>query len=56
LPISRTRGLNRERFSSIFTGTVSLGGHLKTGQSWTGQNRPVGRAPQAVRVFYRIAA
>ena len=32
-----------------------LGGHLKTGQSWTGQNRPVGRAPQAVRVFYRIA-
>jgi hypothetical protein len=34
----------------------TLGGHLKTGQSWTGQNRPVGRAPQAVRVFYRIAA
>jgi len=32
-----------------------LSGHLKTGQSWTGQNRPVGRAPQAVRVFYRIA-
>jgi hypothetical protein len=30
-----------------------LGGHLKTGQSWTGQNRPVGRAPQA-RGFYRI--
>jgi hypothetical protein len=24
-----------------------LGGHLKTGQSWTGQNRPVGRRPQA---------
>src|SRR3989441_8220108 len=29
-----------------------LGGHLKTGQSWTGQNRPVGEPPQA-RVFYR---
>jgi hypothetical protein len=29
-----------------------LGGHLKTGQSWTGQNRPVGEPPQA-RVLYR---
>jgi hypothetical protein len=28
----------------------ALGGHLKTGQSWTGQNRPVGEPPQA-RVF-----
>ena len=25
----------------------NLGGHLKTGQSWTGQNRPVGEPPQA---------
>jgi hypothetical protein len=32
---------------------VGLGGHLKTGQSWTGQNRPVGAPPQA-RVFYRV--
>jgi TolA-binding protein len=24
-----------------------LGGHLKTGQSWTGQNRPVGEPPPA---------
>ena len=37
------------------TGLGNLGGHLKTGQSWTGQNRPVGRAPQAVRVSYRMA-
>jgi hypothetical protein len=29
-----------------------LGGHLKTGQSWTGQPRPVGAPPQA-SVFYR---
>jgi hypothetical protein len=33
--------------------TYPLGGHLKTGQSWTGQNRPVGELPQA-RVFYRV--
>ena len=26
---------------------IGLGGHLKTGQSWTGQNRPVGHEPQA---------
>jgi hypothetical protein len=26
--------------------TVFLGGHLKTGQSWTGQNRPVGERPK----------
>src|SRR5439155_27172799 len=26
---------------------AALGGHLKTGQSWTGQNRPVGEPPQA---------
>jgi len=32
-----------------------LGGHLKTGQSWTGQNRPVGEPPQA-RVLYRVRA
>jgi nitroimidazol reductase NimA-like FMN-containing flavoprotein (pyridoxamine 5'-phosphate oxidase superfamily) len=25
----------------------ALGGHLKTGQLWTGQNRPVGRQSQA---------
>ena len=30
-----------------------LGGHLKTGQLWTGQNRPVREPPQA-RVFYRV--
>jgi hypothetical protein len=24
-----------------------LGGHLKTGQLWTGQNRPVRKPPQA---------
>jgi hypothetical protein len=30
----------------------TLGGHLKTGQLWTGQNRPVGGPPHA-RVFYR---
>jgi len=30
-----------------------LGGHLKTGQSWTGQNRPVGRRSQA-GVLYRV--
>lgn len=30
----------------------NLGGHLKTGQSWTGENRPVGEPPQA-RVLYR---
>jgi hypothetical protein len=29
-------------------GTVLLlGGHLKTGQLWTGQNRPVGKRSQA---------
>ena len=33
----------------------NLGGHLKTGQSWTGQNRPVGEPPQA-RVLYRVRA
>jgi two-component system NtrC family sensor kinase len=32
--------------------SLTLGGHLKTGQLWTGQNRPVGAAPQA-GVFYR---
>jgi hypothetical protein len=26
--------------------TVPLGGHLKTGQSWTGQTRPVGERPK----------
>jgi hypothetical protein len=25
---------------------ATLGGHLKTGQSWTGQNRPVGERPK----------
>ena len=30
----------------------NLGGHLKTDQLSTGQNRPVGEPPQA-RVFYR---
>jgi hypothetical protein len=25
---------------------VNLGGHLKTGQSWTGQTRPVGEHPK----------
>jgi hypothetical protein len=25
---------------------VTLGGHLKTGQLWTGQNRPVGHRPK----------
>jgi len=25
----------------------ALGGHLKTGQSWTGQSRPVAAQPQA---------
>jgi uncharacterized membrane protein YvbJ len=25
----------------------ALGGHLKTGQLWTGQNRPVGKRSQA---------
>ena len=39
----------------MFVLQMGLGGHLKTGQSWTGQNRPVGRAPQA-RGFYRIGA
>ena len=38
-----------------FTRQETLGGHLKTGQSWTGQNRPVGRAPQA-QGFYSIGA
>ena len=38
-----------------YSATERLGEHLKTGQSWTGQNRPVGRAPQAVRVSYRMA-
>ena len=40
-----------ERMYLIFAPKV-LGGHLKTGQSWTGQNRPVGEPPQA-RVLYR---
>ena len=31
----------------------SLGGHLKTGQLWTPENRPVREPPQA-RVFYRV--
>jgi hypothetical protein len=26
---------------------LALGGHLKTGQLWTGQNRPVGERSQA---------
>ena len=26
---------------------INLGGHLKTGQLWTGQNRPVREPPQA---------
>ena len=29
-----------------FEMTSSLGGHLKTGQLWTGQNRPVGERPK----------
>jgi SAM-dependent methyltransferase len=33
--------------------SLNLGGHLKTGQSWTGQTRPVGARPQA-RAFYRV--
>ena len=36
----------------IHLSPTTLGGHLKTGQSWTGQNRPVGEPPQA-RVLYR---
>ena len=36
---------------SDFT-ALGLGGHLKTGQLWTGENRPVGEPPQA-RVLYR---
>ena|SRR6266566_9363181 len=32
---------------------LPLGGHPKTGQLWTGQNRPVREPPQA-RVFYRV--
>ena len=30
-----------------------LGGHLKTGQLWTGQNRPVGRAPPSASLVLR---
>jgi hypothetical protein len=47
----------REAFELLFEGerrqfierrrAKSLGGHLKTGQSWTGQNRPVGEPPPA---------
>ena len=32
----------------------TLGGHLKTGQLWTGQTRPVGTGAPSVRVFYRM--
>ncbi len=46
---------NGARYNLQFPLGPGLGGHLKTGQSWTGQNRPVGRAPQARR-FYRIGA
>ena len=31
----------------------TFGAHPKTGQWWTGQNRPVREPPQA-RVFYRV--
>lgn len=41
------------RFPGKRFGYPTLGGHLKTGQSWTGQNRPVGARPQA-RAFYRV--
>jgi hypothetical protein len=48
-----------ERFGvRVFSGQTAdiaelLGGHLKTGQSWTAQNRPVGARSQA-RAFYRV--
>ena len=60
LGLSRRRdALTRDGHSaSLMIGDESggqwiLGGHLKTGQSWTGQNRPVREPPQA-RVFYRV--
>src|SRR3989442_14907300 len=37
---------NRDRYSYIAARQL-LGGHLKTGQLWTGQNRPVREPPQA---------
>jgi len=37
--------LGDSRLSGLL-GKLNLGGHLKTGQSWTGQNRPVGERPK----------
>jgi hypothetical protein len=36
-----------ERDPTLTPSPPFLGGHVKTGQWWTGQNRPVGEPPQA---------
>jgi hypothetical protein len=49
-PVGYVPGLYRVAQNNRMQRTT-LGGHLKTGQSWTGQNRPLWSGPRQVEVY-----